>query len=58
MALVETFYLKDYGKVSKKRIEEMRRRVIVPHAEDSDGNYVVGRRGENGRIQEGREPSY
>lgn len=45
-----------YGHVSKKRINEMKRRVILPYTK-SDGGYYLGRRGENGKVQE-KIPSY
>lgn len=52
----ETVFLKDYGKVSKARINELKRRVILPYNR-KDGGYYLGRMGENGKVQE-REPSY
>lgn len=54
--IVETVNLPDYGQVPKKRIDELKRRVILPY-ERADGGYYVGRRGENGKVQE-REPDY
>lgn len=42
--------------VSTARIDELERRVILPYEKDG-GGYFVGRRGENGEIQE-REPDY
>jgi hypothetical protein len=50
-ALHEVVYLKGYGKVSKARLNEMDRRVILPH-DVPGGGYYVGRRGDNGKIQE------
>lgn len=41
---------------SAKRIEEMKRRVILPK-ERPDGGYYLGRRCENGKIQE-KHPDY
>ena len=55
-AITKTF-IRDYGNVSEKRIGELRRRVILPVKPDDGSDYWVGRKGENGRIQE-REPSY
>lgn len=49
-------YIPGYGNVSDSRIKEMERRVILPY-DAPDGGYYVGRRGENGKIQE-REPNY
>lgn len=54
--LIDKVHLKGYGYVEKSRINELKRRVILPY-EKKDGGYYVGRRGENGKIQE-REPSY
>ena len=53
---IETINLAGYGRVSVNRIKELERRVILPY-NAPDGGYYVGRKGENGRIQE-REPSY
>lgn len=43
-----------YGKVLKSRIEEFKRRVILPYEPDpkSGRSYYVGRRMDNGKIQE------
>lgn len=43
-----------YGKVLKSRLKEMKRRVILPIEPDpkSGVSYYVGRRGDNGKIQE------
>ena len=49
--------LRGYGNVSQARINELKRRVILPHVESEDGSYVVGRRGENGKVQD-KAPSY
>ena len=57
---IETVDFTKYGlgHVSKKRIEEMKRRVILPDEHPGGtGSYYVGRRGENGKIQE-RVPRY
>lgn len=51
---IETEYIPKMGYVWKSRIKELHRRVILPHT-DGNSHYYVGRRGENGRIQE-REP--
>ena len=42
--------------VTKKQLEELDRRVILPIKREG-GGYYVGRRGENGKIQE-RWPRY
>jgi hypothetical protein len=58
----EGIYLQDkvmlgsYGLVSKRRIDEVNRRVILNY-DKKTGNYDVGRRDNSGRIQE-REPNY
>lgn len=54
--VISTVNLPDYGNVSVKRIDEARRRVILP-IPAAQGEYHLGRRGENGKIQD-REPSY
>jgi hypothetical protein len=48
--------LGSYGLVSKRRIDEVNRRVILNY-DKKTGNYDVGRRDNSGRIQE-REPNY
>lgn len=53
--VIDTVFIRDYGNVEVSRINEMKRRVIIPK-DNKDGSYYVGRRGENGKIQE-REPS-
>lgn len=53
-------HLKGYGMVSKARLDEMERRVILPYKKGDGigaGQYYLGRRGENGKIQE-RNPDY
>ncbi len=42
--------------VTKNRVNELERRVILP-THDPEGGYFVGRRMENGRIAE-KEPDY
>lgn len=54
---IEKVYVRDYGYASVKRIEEVKRRVILPVTPNDGTSYYVGRRGENGKIQE-REPNY
>lgn len=54
--LNQKVYLKDYGWTTQSRLNEMERRVILPYEKGRTG-YYVGRRGENGKIQE-REPNY
>lgn len=49
--IVDTVHLRDYGTVSKARLNEMDRRVVLPY-DVPGGGYMVGRRGENGKIQE------
>ena len=45
-------FLPDYGNVSRNRIKEMGRRVILKDAHPDRGSYYVGRMGENGKIQD------
>lgn len=52
----ETENLEGYGRVEKSRLREMDRRKILPYSAP-DGGYYVGRKGENGKIQE-KEPTY
>ena len=54
--IISTVNLPDIGNVSIRRIDEARRRVILP-IEAPPGEYYLGRRGENGKIQD-REPTY
>lgn len=54
--LQETVQFKTLGAVSKRRVQELERRVILPY-DKPGGGYYVGRRGENGKIQE-RWPNY
>lgn len=56
-SLISFTYIKDYGKVEDSRLRELERRVIIPGSEKPDGTYHVGRKGENGKIQE-KEPGY
>ena len=55
----ETEYVKGYGNVSKARLKEMERRVVLPYkkGEPGSGEYYLGRIGENGKVQE-RHPDY
>jgi hypothetical protein len=57
--LIETVFIRDYGYVPKSRIEEMKRRRILPYKppEGSGKDYYVGRMGENGKISE-KLPDY
>ena len=57
-------YTNDYvkhglGRQLKSRLREMQRRTVLPYepVKGSDENYYVGRKGENGKIQE-RIPNY
>lgn len=50
----ETVILCDGMKATKAQIDEVERRVVL---NDNGQTYDVGRRGENGKIQE-REPNY
>ena len=52
----DTIFIPDYGHVSKARLDELGRREILPY-EKPGGGYYLGRRGENGKIQE-RWPNY
>jgi hypothetical protein len=55
---VDTMFVKDYGIVSKARVGELRRRVILPDKSTDEGvDYYVGRRSESGKVQD-REPEY
>ena len=57
-AMISKTFIPGYGQVENSRIAEMRRRVILPDAPtEPDKDYYVGRRGENGKIQD-REPDY
>ena len=56
LAVIKKRFIKGYGYVPESRLNEIRRRVILPYERDGNG-YYVGRRGENGKIQE-REPNY
>ena len=49
-------YLKGYGYESLKRINELERRYILPY-EKPGGGYYLGRKSENGKIQE-KHPNY
>ena len=54
----EKVYLKNYGMVSKARIDELNRRKILPiKRNDGKSEYYLGRIGENGKIQE-KHPNY
>lgn len=58
--LHETVKLKGYGTVSKARLKEMDRRVILPYKKADGieaGQYYVGRRTDSGKIEE-RNPKY
>lgn len=58
-SVIEKVYIEQYGYVEKSRLEEMKRRVILPVEPDSKSgrSYYLGRMGENGKIQE-RHPTY
>jgi hypothetical protein len=56
LGLQEKVRLGDYGLVSKRRIDELNRRVILNY-DKKTGKYDVGRRTDSGKIQE-REPNY
>ena len=43
-------------KTTKAQIDELCRRVVLPDHK-ADGGYYLGRRGENGKVQD-REPTY
>ena len=56
--VVQTIYLgKERMKTTQARLNELKRRVILPVEPTNGDNYCLGRRGENGKIQE-REPTY
>lgn len=49
----KVFVSKEYGYESKARMDEVKRRVMLPmDRTDGQGDYYVGRIGENGKIQE------
>ena len=52
-------YLEGYGWVSKARIDELNRRVVLSYQKGSpdSGEYYLGRRDDSGRIQE-KAPNY
>ena len=54
-SVVEKINLGEGVIATKKQLAEMDRRVIIKH--NMDGSYVLGRKGENGKIQE-RHPNY
>lgn len=56
---LQTQYIKGYGKELKSRVDELKRRVILPVTPEkgSDDDYYVGRRNENGTVSE-KEPDY
>ena len=53
--VIETVNIEGYGSTSKNRVAELNRRVVMDMKKD--GTYTVGRRGENGKIQD-RAPDY
>lgn len=55
-AMIGKVNLRGYGNVSEKRLKELDRRVMLPD-KDPNGGYFVGRKGENGKIQD-KEPTY
>lgn len=56
-APVDKVFIKNYGMVSKKRLCELERRVMLPY-EKPGGGYYVGRRMENGKVSENKQPDY
>lgn len=58
-SVIEKVLLKNYGHVEKSRLNELNRRVIIPVEPNSKSgkDYYLGRRGENGKVQE-KHPSY
>lgn len=55
---IQKVFLKGYGYESVNRIKELERRVILPYEKPGvQGGYYVGRKGENGKIQE-KQPTY
>ena len=54
---VEKVVLPGYGNVEVSRLKEMERRVILKDERKDGGSYYLGRKGENGKVQD-REPSY
>ena len=58
MTAIDKVYLEGYGHVEASRLRELERRVITRDIDPKNPtDYFVGRRGENGKIQD-REPSY
>lgn len=57
-SVIEKVFIREYGHTEKSRINEMKRRRVLPDRSTEDGkDYYVGRIGENGKIQD-KEPSY
>ena len=54
---VQKIFIKGYGQVSKARVGELERRVMLPY-DKPGGGYYVGRRMENGKISENKQPDY
>lgn len=54
---VDTIVIRGYGVVSKARVAELERRVMLPY-DKPGGGYYVGRRMENGKINENKVPDY
>ena len=54
--LIETVVLNGSYRTTKARIAELERRVMIP-GKGPDGDYAIGRLGENGKVQE-KEPDY
>ena len=59
LGLVKNVFIEGYGKVSLSRLEEVKRRRILPYekSDPSGKGYYLGRMGENGKIQE-KQPTY
>ena len=53
----EMIHFKTIGNVSKRRVQELERRVMLPY-DKPDGGYYTGRRMENGKISETRQVDY
>lgn len=55
---IERVFLNGYGYVSRNRLNEMKRRRVLPDKPtEADKDYYIGRMGENGKVEE-KEPTY
>ena len=54
---VDTVHFPSLGAVSATRVKEMERRVILPY-DKPGGGYYLGRKMENGKVSENKQPDY